>query len=241
MNYTFTMNIFRRIIRICALYIKKRRLKKILRLYSNTKNDNGLSKTIISDGANVTINSKSKDLIEQVRKNIKVIVAQTNCDGNKLLGYIKASNTKVYTVMNANKLLKNIGEEEGLICEKQGFDALYLSFITLSGLKLKTEPMFVFEKKEPERYLVLYNFYKWYSMKSGLAGFEYKIQKKYNKYLKNIKNARMENLPLEDIIGLQEAIERDREATDFVLGYEKENEVSKKVSKKITQDGGANV
>lgn len=235
------MNIIRKIIRICALYSKKRRLKKMLKTYNTTSAGNDLSKTIISDGANVTINSKSKELASQVEQNIKAIVNRTDCDGEKLLGYVRASGTNIYTVPNAEKLLKNIGEEEGLICEKRGFDALYLSFITMSGLKLKTDPMFIFGKKNPERYLVLYNFYKWYSMKAGLGGFEYDIVKKYNKFMKNINKADVNKLPLNDIIGLQEAIARDSEATDFVLNYEKENEVAKKVSEKISQDGGASV
>ena len=235
------MNIFRKIIRICALVVKKRRLRKMLKTYRNTSAGNNLSKTIISDGANVTINAKSKELASQVEQNVKLIVKQTNCDGEKLLGYVRAEGTKVYTVINAEKLLKYIGEEEGLICEKKGFDALFLSFITMSGLKLKTEPMFVFEKKNPERYLVLYNFYKWFSMKSGLGGFEGEIVKKYNKFIKNINKTDINKLPLEEILGLQEAIARDSEATDFVLNYEKENEVSKKVSDKITKDGGASV
>ena len=213
----------------------------MLRTYRNTSAGNDLSKTIIGEGANVTINSKSKELSAQVNENVRAIVAQTNCDGEKLLGYVKAAETKVYTVINAEKLLKNIGEEEGLICEKTGFDALYLSFITMSGLKLKTEPMFVFGKKNPERYLVLYNFYKWYSMKAGLGGFESEIVKKYNKFIKNINKVDVSKLPLEQVLGLQEAIARDSEATDFVLNYEKENEVSKKVSDKIIKDGGASV
>ena len=235
------MNIFRKIIRICALVVKKRRLRKMLKTYRNTSAGNDLSKTIISDGANVTINAKSKELASQVEQNVKLIVKQTNCDGEKLLGYVRAEGTKVYTVINAEKLLKYIGEEEGLICEKKGFDALFLSFITMSELKLKTEPMFVFGKKNPERYLVLYNFYKWFSMKSGLGGFEGEIVKKYNKFIKNINKTDINKLPLEEILGLQEAIARDNEATDFVLNYEKENEVSKKVSDKITKDGGASV
>lgn len=235
------MNIFRKIVRICALFVKKRRLKKMLKNYRNTSVGNDLSKTIISDGANVTINSKSKELASQVEQNIRLIAKQTNCDGEKLLGYIRAEGTKIYTVINAENLLKNIGEEEGLICEKTGFDALYLSFITMSGLKLKTEPMMVFGKKNPERYLVLYNFYKWFSMKSGLGGFDGKIVKKYNKFIKNINQVKVSKLPIEDILGLQEVIARDREATDFVLNYEKGNEVSKKVSEKISQDGGASV
>ncbi|MBP3846426.1 hypothetical protein J6I39_01615 [bacterium] len=235
------MNFFKKCVKICALLAKKRRLKKMLRVYSNTSAGNDLSKTIISEGANVTLNSKSRALTEQVRDNVKSIVEQLGCDGQKLLGYVKASGTKVYTVMKAEKLLKNIGEEEGFIPEKKGFDALYLSFITFSGLKFKTEPMFVFGKKNPERYLVLYSFYKWYSMQAGLGGFEYEIQKKYNKFIKNINKAKVEKLPLEEIVGLQEAIARDSEATEFVLNYEKETEVSKKVSEKITKDGGASI
>lgn len=235
------MNIVRKIIRICALYVKKRRLKRMLKIYNKTSAGNDLSKTILSDGANVTLNSKSKNLVEQVYENIKAIVSQTECDGNKLLGYVKASNTNIYFVRNANKLLKNIDEEEGLITEQRGVAALYLSIITLSGIKFKTEPMFVFEKKNPERFLVLYNFCKWYSMRSGLGGFEYGVQKKYNRYLKNIKKVNAEKIPLDEIILLQEAISRDKEATDFVLNYEKETEVSKKVSDKISKDGGANI
>lgn len=213
----------------------------MLKTYRNTSAGDDLSKAIISEGANITINSKSKDLAKQVEQNVKIIVKQTNCDGEKLLGYVRAEGTKVYTVINAEKLLKYIGEEEGLICEKTGLDALYLSFITMSGLKFKTEPMFVFGKKPLERYLVLYNFYKWYSMKSGLGGFDGQIVKKYNKFIKNINKADINKLPLDEILGLQEAIARDSEATDFVLNYEKENEVSKKVSEKISQDGGASV
>ena len=235
------MNFFKRYVKICALFAKKRLLKKMLRVYSTTSVGSDISKTIVSEGANVTLNSKSKALTEQVRENVKIIVEQSGCDGQKLLDYVKASGTKVYTVMNAEKLLKNIGEEEGFIAEKKGFDALYLSFITLSGISFKTEPMFVFGKKNPERYLVLYSFYKWCSMKAGLGGFEYEIQKKYNKFMKNISKVKVEKLPLEEIAGLQEAIARDSEATEFVLNYEKETEVSKKVSEKITKDGGASI
>ena len=44
-----------------------------------------------------------------------------------------------------------------------------------------------------------------------------------------------------DRIALQEAIARDSEATDFVLNYEKEKDVAKKLIKKISEDGGASV
>lgn len=235
------MNIIKRFIRICALYTKKRRLKKQLRLYKNTSAGNDLSKTVIAQGADLTLNSKSKDLSQQVLENVKKIVKEANGESKKLLEYIEKNGTNIYRIYNAEKLLKNIGEEEGFIPEKKGIDALYLSLITMSGLKIKTEPMLVLNNLKVDKYLVLFAFYKWFSMKSGLNGFEYEIQKKYNQYLKNISKAKIKNLPLDEIINLQEAIARDKEATDFVLNYEKENEISKKVSEKISQDGGANV
>ena len=235
------MNIVKKIIRICALYAKKRRLKKQLKLYKNTNVEYNFSKTILSEGANVTLNTKAKDLVKKVEEDVKLIVSETDFDCLKLLNYVTTNGTKVYRIFNAEKLLKNIGEEEGFISEKKGFDALFLSLITMNGVRLKTEPMFVFGKNKIDKYLVLYSFYKWYSMKSGLGGFEYETQKKYNKYLKNINKANIKNLSLEEVVGLQEAISRDTEATDFILNYEKETDVSKKVSKMITQDGGANI
>lgn len=111
----------------------------------------------------------------------------------------------------------------------------------MNGAKFHSEDMFVFGKNKPEKYTVLYNFYKWFSKKSGLKGFEEKTQNLLKKYYKNSTKLDTSGLNLEQIVNLQEAISRENEAIDFSLTYEKEHEVSKKLSEKISKDNGANI
>ena len=115
------------------------------------------SKTVISAGASLTIENNSKELIDKVKNNVLDIVKQTNCDSEKLLNFIKAANTKVYRIHNAANLLARIGYETGFISELRGFEALYLSLITRSGLKFKTEPMFVLEEKKMVKHFLQKN------------------------------------------------------------------------------------
>lgn len=236
------MNIFQRIIRIFALFNRKKELKGQLdSLEGSGEFSDDLQKNVLSDGVDVTFDSKKKELIESARTGVNAIVIQTNCEPEKILEYVKISKTPVYRINCAGKLLKNIKEEAGFICEKKGFEALYLSLITFSGFSLSTPPMFVLENKKQDRLDILYHFYKWYSMKSGLAGFEYETQKMLKKYYGNPDLLSYKKLKLEEIVKLQEAISRDNEATNFVLEYDKKTSVSKKVSDKISKDGSANV
>jgi hypothetical protein len=236
------MNIFQRIIRIFALFNRKKELQNQLEEFKGDGQfSDGLQKNVVSDGVDVTFDTAKKELIDNVKSGVSAIVIQTNCEPEKLLDYVKISKTPVYRINCASKILKNIKEETGFICEKYGLEALYLSIITFSGFSLKTPPMFIIENKTQDRLDILYHFYKWYSMKSGLSGFEYETQKMLKKYYNNPELLSYNRLKLEKIVKLQEAISRDNEATNFVLEYEKKTSVSKKVSDKISQDGSASV
>ena len=236
------MNIFQRIVRIIALFNRKKDLQNQLNnLEGSSEFSDGLQKNVVSDGIDATFDSAKKELIQKVKSGVNAIVIQSNGEPEKLLEYVKISKTAVYRLNGVQKLLKNIKEEPGFITEKKGIEALYLSFITFSGIKLKTEPMFVLDNKSLDRLDILYHFYKWYSLKSGLSGFEYDTQKLLKKYYNNPDLLSYHKLKLETIVKLQEAISRDNEATNYVLEYDKKTSVSKKVSDKISQDGGANV
>ena len=236
------MNIFQRIVRIFALFNRKKQLRAQLTELDGSGNfSDDLQKNIVTEGIDVTFDSDKKELIEKVKSGVSAIVVQTNCEPEKLLEYVKISKTPVYRYNCANKLLINIKEEAGFIPEKKGLDALYLSFITFNGFKFKTGPMFVLGNKQLDKLDILYHFYKWYSMKSGLSGFEYETQKLLKKYYNNPDLLSYQKLKLELIIKLQEAISRDNEATNYVLEYDKKTSVSKKVSDKISQDGSASV
>lgn len=219
---------------------KEKQRKKRLEKYSKTSYTNKTSKRIIGSAADVTLSAQTNNIIDDVKNNVAAIVKKTNCNPDDLLDYIKAANTPVYKIDNADKLLASIGEEEGLICEKEGLQALYLSFITGRNLSLKTPAMFILRNGEIDKYYMLHNFYRWYSLKSNLPGFEYRAQKLFKKYLSN-PDVVLKRLSMTDILSVKEAIARDQEASTFVIAYTNEQEGSKKVIDKIKNDGGANV
>ena len=93
-----------------------------------------------------------------------------------------------------------------------------------------------------DKYYMLHHFYRWYSLKSDLPGFDYRIQKKFKSFLMaEDVDKFVKTFNLEDIISIKEAIARDQEATEFVLNYTKEIDGSKNVIEKIKNDGGANI
>ncbi len=236
----FMSNIFKNI-KYFLLSVKEKNLKNKLKSTTKTTFTNKTSKTILGSAGNVTLNSETQKLIGAVKENVSAIVKKVNCNPEELLNYIKAANTPVYKINNADKILAFIKEEEGLIYEQEGFNAIYLSIMTGMGLRFKTEPMFVMRDGTIDKYYMLHHFYRWYSLKSNLPGFEYNVQQKFKQFLLDNSDEAVKRFSMEDIISLKEAIARDQEATEFVLAYTKEVDGSKKVMDKIKLDGGANI
>lgn len=223
------------------LSLKEKNLQKKLKNSTKQTYTNKKTKQVIGKGADLTLNSETLKTIEEVKNNVTAIVKKTNCNPEDLLAYIKAAKTPVYKINNADKLLNFIKEEEGLICEKRGFEALYLSLITGRGIKFSTPAMFILREGTIDKFYMLHHFYRWYSLKSDLSGFEPEVQALFKRFLYDDSENFMKSLSMEKIISLKEAIARDQEATTFVLNYTKEVEGSKKVLDKIKNNGGANI
>ncbi|MBQ8458669.1 hypothetical protein IJ541_01050 [bacterium] len=223
------------------LTIKEKDLQNKLKRSTKRSYTNKTTKQVLSKAADLTLNSETLKRIEDVKNNVSAIVKQTNCAPDALLDYIKVSKTPIYKINNADKILNLIKEEEGLIYEKRGFEALYLSLVTLQGIKFKTGPMFILREGVIDKFYMLHNFYRWYSLKSDLPGFDYETQKNFKKFLFDDIPDSMKSLSMEEIISLKEAIARDQEASKFVLDYTKEIKGSKKVLDKIKNEGGANI
>lgn len=223
------------------LNLKEKMLLYKLRNSTKSSYSNKSTKNVIRKGASLTINSKTKQTIADVKENVTSIVNKTNCDPKALLDYVKATNTNIYYIDNADKLLNLIMEEEGFIYEKAGFEAFYLGLITGQGLKIKTEPMFVLRNGEINKYILLHNFYRWYSLKSNLPGFDYPTQKLFKQYRIDNSDEFTKRLSMEEILALQEAIARDQEATTYVLEYSQQIEGGKNVIEKIKTEGNASI
>lgn len=232
------MNTFQKIIYF-FLEIQEKHLSKKLSKHLKSSSSNSTSKTVVSSSVTMTLNSKTEQNKELVRKNVQDIIK--NCENNpeKLLQYIESKGTKVVKLDNADKILNVIKEEEGLITSQEGLEALYINLITKSGISLKSKPLFFMRDEEIDPYYMIHQFYKWYSLNMNMPGFDYMSQKLFKIYL-NSSDTILSNLNLDEMTGLKEAIDRDQEATTFALEIAKSKEGSKKVLKKM-QDGGANI
>ena len=233
------MDLFKQI-KYFFLALKEKDLQEKLQKTTKRSFTNKTSKHVLGTAADLTLNSQTLKTIEDVKENVLAIIKQTNCDPDKLLDYIKDAKTQVYKINNADKILNLLKEEEGLICEKRGLEALVLGLATGQGLKFKTQPMFVLRSGVIDKYYMLHHFYRWYSLKADLPGFDYETQKRFKSYLFE-NNDNVKGLSMEAIISLQEAVARDQEATEFVLDYTNSIEGSKQVIEKIKNDGSANV
>lgn len=233
-------NIFKEI-KYFFLSQQEKNLQNKLKKTTRRSFTNKTSKTIFGSAANVTLNTETQKLVELVKTNVATIIKKVDCNPEELLNYVKAANTPVYKINNADKLLGFIQEEEGIIYEQEGITALYLSIITGQGIKFKTQPMFILRDGEIDKYYMLHHFYRWYSIKSNLPGFEYSVQKKFKQFIVDNSDEMLKKFTMEDIVALKEAIARDQEATEFVLEYTKQVEGSKNVIDKIKNSGGANI
>lgn len=233
------MNIFQQIVYF-LLEKQEKALSKKLSKHLKISSSNKTSKTIVSKDVTVTFNAETEKSKELVKKNVTDIIKSCNNDPAKLLAFVESKGTKVIKIDNADKVLSIIKEEEGLITELEGIEALYINIITNSGFSFRSKPMFIMRNGQIDPYYMAHQFYKWYALNMGLPGFDFMSQKIFKISL-NSNGAVFSNLNLDEMTGLKEAIARDQEATSFALELAKSQEGSKNVIDKIKNDGGANI
>lgn len=233
------MNIFQQII-YYFLEKQEKALSKKLSKHLKISSSDKTSKTIVSKDVTVTFNAETEKSKELVKKNVTDIIKSCNNDPAKLLAFVESKGTKVIKIDNADKVLSIIKEEEGLITELEGIEALYINIITNSGFSFRSKPMFIMRNGQIDPYYMAHQFYKWYALNMGLPGFDFMSQKIFKISL-NSNGAVFSNLNLDEMTGLKEAIARDQEATSFALELAKSKEGSKNVIDKIKNDGGANI
>lgn len=231
------MNGLKKYIRKLALKLRAETLKKLLKKSFT----NSTTKTVISSTETLTFNTKTLETINTVRENVSSIAKTTNGDTQKLIDYIEAQGTKVYKIHNASAILQKVNETTGLITELKGLKAIYINILTGNGFGLKTKPQFIISDKETDYYLLLREFYLWYSLKMKLAGFDYETQELFKKRIKNpIKNATFKGLNYDKMLKLKEAMERDKEANEFVMNILREKGGDSNTFGKIIK-GGADI
>lgn len=228
-----------------AIAIQEKVLGKKLKRSFGLSYSNSTSKRVFGVAASLNLTVETEKSKEKLERNAKVILKKYENNPEKLLQFIEGSGTKIYKIACADKVLKIIGYEEGFIGKINGLKGLYINTIVkaLAGEKInlsfKTKPMFILRDMPLDSYYMIQQFYKWYAMKLNLPGFDYESQENFQKFLSS-NDEKIDELSIEEILGLKEAIARDVEAINFVIDLAKSTEGSKNAMKKITA-GGASV
>ena len=99
--------------------------------------------------------------------------------------------------------------------------------------------MFVLRDMDINIYYMLHQFHKWYGFKKNLPGYDELAQDLFKKNLENMSDT--QEMTVEEILSLKEAIARDAQAAEFVIQLAKESSGAKKALEKIQKDGGAEI
>lgn len=227
------------------LSLQEKFLKKSLKSNFKSSYINGSTKKVFSHAASLELSSKTNQNKDKIKENITLIVKKYGNSPDKLLVFAKKHGAVVHKFKYADKVLSLFNLEEGLIPEIKGVKAFCLSALislltSSSIISFKTAPMFVFCDKKLDATKVLQHFYKWYSMKFEMPGFDAASQANFNKFLSPKNDNKISELSVEDILGLKEAIARDVEAINFVVELAKSTQGAKNALSKMTA-GGASV
>ena len=213
--------------------------EKLLRLkLSKTLNSKHKSKRKRQylDGCVLDLNSMADAEKQALEDELTLILKKYNYSPEEILSYISQT-TPVKYLDDAEKILNQIGENEGFIYPAKGCKALYLSLAIDKKMKLKTDAMFVLSKGEINKYYFLYHFYNWYAFKHNIAGLEPDSQELLKKYLYG--NGDFSSLQLDDIYRLKDAIKQDKAAIEFVIKLCRNYDGAKQALSKLKSDGGA--
>ncbi len=231
-------------------YILRRRRNRLAQTLERMKPHTYIAsttKTHINASETLTINAETQKIIEVMQAQLVNIIKACSLNTDKILEYVQTHGTSVYKIANADKILAHIKEEEGFISPLKGWKAFYLNFWIglLCDKKLnfsfKTKEMFVVKNTEIDIYFILHQFHLWFGFTKGLPGYDDKSRELLKTHIDKMSDADVNSMTMEEIIGLKEAVARDKEAAEFVVRLAKETSGAKKALEKMRQDGGANV
>lgn len=232
-------------------YILDRRRKKLENTLEQLKPrtyTNSTTKTHINASETMVLSTQTQKILETMDAEVRNIVKFCLTEPKLLLKFIEEKGTPVYRLSHAGKILKKIKEEEGFITPHKGLKALYLNFLT--GLfcekKLKisfsSREMFLISKDDINIYYMLHQFHKWYGFKKNLPGYDEKSQDLFKENLEtDMPDSSVQEMSIEEILSLKEAIARDTQAAEFVIQLAKESTGARKALEKMKNEGGADI
>jgi len=236
-----------------SLYAFLNLQKKVLTWYYDFKykkhsSKSTSSKTYITAGETMYLNAQEKLDAKEVINNAKNVFKEHLKDPQKIFEYIESQGTPIFVIKKARTVLWFVGEDEGFIPAKSGFQALALALCLniFSNQKLalgfETPALFALKSYEVSPYFLAYQLYHWMAYSKNLSGYDAKTIKNFKNIFALDKDIMaMKNLSIEEILSLREAIARDVEAIEMVAALAKEVSGQKKASDKLKKDGNISI
>lgn len=203
--------------------------KKYANIIDNTGKSN---KTFFTRNETLVLSATNKQKSKETTILAKDILKKYIKEPEKLFQFIESKGTKVVILKNVDKILTFINEEEGFITPLKGWKALFLSIMIniFSSAKIpisfKTPEMFVMRNMDVNIYSLAHQFHHWLAFKKKLPGYEHETMSVFKNIWQLDNQNEIKRLSINSILSLKDAIERDREAIDFVKSFAREQEGS---------------
>lgn len=225
--------------------------KKILNTLNGHKEDvicnkNRSKKLFFTGHEQLSISSATNMAADEVTKTAYNILQKYKDNPGVILHYISSQGTQVVTAQGLLSLIKFLGYEEGFIPKHSGIKAFILNFAIQKVKKEKlnfsaTLPdTFLICKKDLSLYFLAYNLHHWISYKNNLPGYDYKTLCIFKSTLSNA-NSNLSVLNINQILSIKDAIDRDKQALDFVTKFVREQVGAKEKLQKIVGGSAVNI
>lgn len=195
-------------------------------------------KKVFQNGCVLSLDTLADSEKNKMEEELSLILKQLDFEPEKLLDYVAKHGTRVFYIKNPHSLY-SIGENEGFIYPQKGCKALYISLLTNSGFRFKTDEMFILSKGQINKFYFVYHFYNWFAFQRKISGMDSESLAILNKFLFNSTEEDFKKLQLSDIYKLKDAIKQDKASIDFVLKLCRELEGAQKAFEKLTDSGAS--
>ena len=224
--------------------------KKILSLLNGHKNDticnkNKRKKLYFTGHEQLTISASTDNDESEVTKTAYEILSKYKDQPALILEYISANGTNVVADKTLLPLIKFLGYEEGFIPKHKGIKAFILNLAISKATKTKPNfsmtlnDTFLICKKDLSLYFLAYQFHHWLSYKSNLPGYDYETLCLFKTTMNT--NANLSVLDINQVLSIKDAIDRDKQALDFVIRFVREQVGAKERLQKMLDGKQVNI
>ena len=224
--------------------------KKIFSILNGHKeeticNKNKSKKLYFTGHESLSISSKTNMAADEVTQTAYNILKKYREQPALILEYIKDNGTKVVTASSIKPIVNLLGYEEGFIPKHSGIKALILNIVISKALKekinfsTKMQDTFLICSKDLSLYFLAYNFHHWLSYKNNLPGYDFQTLCLFRRTMNTDSNLSV--LDINQILSIKDAIDRDKQALDFVTKFVREQVGAKERLQKMLNGNQVNI